>query len=149
MKQIALGVLTYNHPDVVSDILETSKKTYSIFADFGLDIYYLDSSETKETKEIVEREIKNGFTNLYYVNIPSKMSPAKKLQNFLMGKYCNDEYNNYWPIKDRVIFNVKNLMNVYSSALIGQYDLIFLDGYGKNKGIEGETHDYLIFSRLM
>ena len=48
---VACCYLTYNHPEVVEQILERICDTYR---EKGIDIYYYDSSTDEKTEEIIK-----------------------------------------------------------------------------------------------
>lgn len=137
-KKIAVCVPTYNHPDVVDDVLKNSINDYY---DCGIDIYYYDSSEGNETELIVKRYQDAGFDNLYYLRIPSEMRGEDKMLQIFSNKGLQKEYDYIWPVKDRVYCPKVTLESICESAE-EDYELIFLGVLNTANGIEISTTTY-------
>ena len=55
---IAYCIPTYNHPDTIRDVLE---KSAALYKEYGIDIYIYDSSEERDTEDIVNEFIQCGY----------------------------------------------------------------------------------------
>ena len=61
---IAYCIPTYNHPDTIRDVLE---KSAALYKEYGIDIYIYDSSEERDTEDIVNEFIQCGYDNIFYI----------------------------------------------------------------------------------
>ena len=138
MKKIAVFVATYNHPDVVNDVLEKCTKDYK---ECGIDIYYYDSSEGNETELVVKKYQDVGFDNIYYLKISSEMRLKEKLYMIFSGYGQKEGYDYIWPVKDRVYCPKITLENILEAAEEG-YDSIFLGIMNTANGIQIGTTTY-------
>ncbi len=118
---LAVMMGTHNHPSVIREILELSAADYR---DLGIDIYYYDSSESDETRTIVEEYIDKGFDNLFYVPCQG-MELHGKLDCFFRGEGLKMHYKYLWPSKDRCSYK-RPLLNEIMDELTKDYDALFL-----------------------
>lgn len=132
MVSIAICVPTYNHPDVVEDVLEKSIDTYRTY---GIDVYYFDSSEQKDTKNVIEKYRMLGYDNLFYVSIDSELGPHIKIELMFEGIGLEKQYDFIWPAKDRVYFPQSTLERVLDAGA-REYDVIFLEAVNSSSNLE-------------
>ena len=142
MKRVAIGVLTLNHPEVVEEVLSLMAPIYQTFGEFGLDVYYFDSSNNDETEKIVLKYRNEGCGNLYYRRMDSEIEGEEKVFSFFHNVDMADTYDYYWLVKDRVAFDLGSMLKVYQAMCMQKYDVIVLDGYGKGYGSEMPTREY-------
>jgi hypothetical protein len=119
---IAFCVATYNHPATVNDVLA---RTVSIYDKYGIDIYMFDSSESDETRNIVEKYQACGGSNLYYVRLDSAMISAEKVLYIFSGKGFKKHYEYIFLLKDRVAFEEVTISLIAAESHKG-YDAIIL-----------------------
>lgn len=137
-KKIAVCVPTYNHPDVVDDVLKNSIKAYY---DCGLDIYYYDSSENNDTEQVVKKYQDAGFDNIYYIRIPSEFGYEKKVLMIFKGEGLEKQYDYIWPVKDRVYcpkVTLENILEVTNEEV----DALLLGVTNIGNGIQMRTTTY-------
>lgn len=122
--KMAVCIPTYNHPDVVDDVLFHCAEVYKRY---GLDVYYYDSSDNDETRKVIEAFQNKGFDNLYYIreNLPLELT-IKKVENIFMSEGIQKEYEYMWYLRDRCWCEEKTLKLMYK-AMEEYHDLIFLD----------------------
>lgn len=118
--KMVVCVLTYNHSDVVADVLANCAELYKRY---GLDVYYYDSSEDGRTKEVIKSYQNAGYDNLYYIWIDNKELKSKRI--FMMDG-IQKEYDYMWYVKDRSWCGEKTLKLIYK-AMEKYHDIIFLD----------------------
>jgi len=119
--KVACCYLTYNHPEVVDQVLE------QICEDYGrhkIDIYIYDSSDNDETKKITEKYQEKDLCNLYYVDVKFIKSGDEKYLYVIKGEGLNRHYDYIWPTKDRCFFRGKALEDICESIDKG-YDIVF------------------------
>ena len=124
---IAIGVVTYGHPEVVEHVLENCFKTYQACQ---LDVYYYDSSPDRRTEEVVKRYIDKGFDNFCYLRLPEGMGSAKKAELFFSGYGLKKDYTYLWLMKDRVMVESPLLLSLYETVMLDRPDVVLLNGYG-------------------
>lgn len=122
MCKIAVGVITYNHPEIVLEVLQNCIQDYF---ECGIDIYYFDSSDNDETKKIVDAFVQKGYENLYYLHYPSTTRSNIKLQDILSGRHFEKQYDYIWPIKDRS-YCMKETLEEILRAAEEKPDILFL-----------------------
>lgn len=137
-KKIAVCVATYNHPDVVDDVLKNSIKDYR---DCGIDVYYYDSSEGNETELVVKKYQEAGYDNLYYLRIPSEVWGEDKMLIIFGNEGLKKKYDYIWPVKDRVYCPKITLENILEAAE-EEYDSIFLGVMNTANDIQMSTTTY-------
>lgn len=128
--EIALCVLTYNGADIVDDVLTNCVNDYF---NEGIDIYYFDSSMDNKTKDVVEKYIEQGYTNLYYINMPEESSIGRT-KAIMSGEHFVKEYDYVWPTKNRSYLSVSGLKKVKEIMNLGP-DVIVCMGLGNNENI--------------
>lgn len=116
---IAYCIPTYNHPDTIRDVLE---KSAALYKEYGIDIYIYDSSEERDTEDIVNKFICLGYNNIFYVQINYKDNKTKKI---FMQYGWKKTYKYLWLVKDRNCFGEKTLQKVLGDINDGS-DLVFL-----------------------
>lgn len=119
---IAYCIPTFNHPEVMMDILSNGVLLYQ---KYNIDIYIYDSSTDNRTYEIVEYLIAQGIHNLYYVKIDPSVSVDNKLLMIFSGYELKKNYKYIWPVKDRV-FVGEHTLKLISELLHKEYDVLFL-----------------------
>lgn len=100
MSRLAICVPTYNHPDVVEQIISYSA---SYLKNNGVDIYYYDSSTGNETKQIIDGIRNKGFDNVYRIDVSPELNFGQKVDLIFSGYGLTKEYDYIWPVKDRII----------------------------------------------
>ena len=122
--KVACCYLTHEHPQVMEEVLDRICRTYG---EKGIDIYVYDSSESPDTKEIVDGHISSGVHNLYYVPMQfmknEKGGDAKYLE-VLKGYGLSGEYDYIWPTKDRCWFEGETLDKI-CEAIDEDRDIVF------------------------
>ena len=118
---VACCYLTYNHPEVVEQILERICDTYR---EKGIDIYYYDSSTDEKTEEIIKKYQDKGYDNIYYVDVKFIKSGDEKYLYVIQGNGLKKHYDYIWPTKDRIFFRGKALDEICESMEQGN-DVIF------------------------
>lgn len=73
---IAYCIPTYNHPDTIRDVLE---KSAALYKEYGIDIYIYDSSEERDTEDIVNEFIQCGYDNIFYIKMECSMREKLKV----------------------------------------------------------------------
>lgn len=124
MKDIAMCVMTYNHPEVVEEVLAACAQHYY---DAQIDIYYYDSSDNAETESIV-LEYQKKYDNIYYVKYGSDYKLIDKLHDVLKEIGLQEKYEYIWIMKDRSYCKPELLADVketikqhYDGILIGAF----------------------------
>ena len=136
MSRIAVCVMTYNHPDTIEDVLKESVDDYK---ELGIDIYYYDTSENEDTRNIIKDWQHRGYDNLYCVDYAPKELAVPKMFQVIEGKGLQKEYDYIWPIKDRSWCPRATLEQIMEAVERG-YDAIFL-------GVGGEIGQNTEYSR--
>ena len=121
MKTIACCLLTYNHPDIVEQVLSLSAQSY---AEHGIDIYLYDSSEDDATRLAVAR-FESFLPNVHYVDVKHISSGDAKFYEIIQGHYLPKHYDYIWPCKDRTFLADKTLDGVAKAIQNGDYDIVF------------------------
>ena len=98
--KLAICVPTYDHPDVVEQIILYCVK---YLKENDVDIYYYDSSDNDETKRIINGVRDKGFDNVYRIEVTPDHDFGNKVDLILSGAGLEREYEYIWPIKDRTI----------------------------------------------
>lgn len=93
---IACCFLTHNHPDIVKDILD---KCLKIYANFGVDIFFYDDSDDDATKQIAEKKISEGASNLFYIDVHSAINGDHKYYLILQGYGLPKDYDYIWLVR--------------------------------------------------
>lgn len=122
---IAYCIPTYNHPDTVKEVIGLIADMYNRN---GFDIYIYDTSETEETKNVIEQYCNQGITNLYYVDMRSIITGINKYGkavNILSGWGLHKRYDYIGLIKDRAYFDEITMSKIQAESHSG-YDAIIL-----------------------
>lgn len=120
-KKLACIYATYNHPDIVEDVLANICDTYKAK---GIDIIYYDSSDDDKTQKIVEKYQSKGYSNIYYVDMKSTNHPDEKFIYMLKKYGFSKEYDYVWNSKDRCYFVGNTLDEIVKSVNEG-HDVVF------------------------
>lgn len=119
---IAYCIPTYNHPQVMEDVLG---KCLPLYQKYKIDVYVYDSSTDNKTCEITETFMEQGYQNLYYVRVNPSVGIDDKMLMIFSGHGLQKNYRYLWPVKDRAFFGERTLKKV--TELAGEdYDAIFL-----------------------
>lgn len=121
--KMAVCIPTYEHPDVIEDVLSHCAETYKRY---GLDVYYYDSSRDERTKRVIERYQKNGYDNLYCIKLDSELQVYEKEEKIFQLEGLQKKYMYLWLIADRRWCKENTLQLVYK-AINEKHDLVFLD----------------------
>lgn len=117
---LAVVSLTHNHPQTIEDVIINSAYYYK---KHGVDIYFYDSSDNDETKEIIEKYISLGYDNLTHLSLKG-LEMYDKLNMVFSGKGLKKKYKYVWPTKDRAYVKEWVLEQVIEAAE-KDYDIIF------------------------
>lgn len=144
--EIAICVPTYNHAELLKQVLPLCIELYR---SMKLDVYYYDSSDNSDTKELIEAYQKQGFDNLHYIffeTSPDGYGYEKMLRIF--EKYgLEKNYQYVWPVKDRVVFSIEALRAV-KRHLKSRPDFLFLGSTEIEMGTENfKGIQYLNYSK--
>lgn len=140
---LAVCVMTYKHPDTVDTVLGY---WVQLIKELGFDIYYYDSSPDDETEKIVKK-YQQESEHIFYIRIPSEMSPDDKFLLPYDSKNLPYEYSYLWPVKDRMVPDLAMTVNIYQRLLIGcdfllvtphYYDDIYLADNEPELGMSAE-----------
>lgn len=112
---LAVCVMTYKHPDTVDTVLGCWMQ---LINELGFDIYYFDSSPDDETEKIVIK-YQEESEHVFYIRIPSDMSPDDKFLIPYDRSALQYEYSYFWPIKDRMVPDITMIINIYQKLLAG------------------------------
>ncbi len=132
MAKIAACVPTLNHAEVVDDVLQ---KCIEYYDRRGIDIYYYDSSDGGETKEIIDKYIGEGYHNLYYIRVAPGTGIEDKINIILSGQGLQGYYDYIWPIKDRAFVDRESLDGILAAMEEREYDIVFLGTCGQNQNV--------------
>jgi len=115
-------VPTYNHPDTMDEVLGITLEMYN---KYGIDVYVYDSSETSDTRRVVDKYIQDGHQNLFYIDYGPNFDTHIKGLDVLSGYGLEKEYEYMFNVKDRTYFDESTIKKIYEASLEG-YDVIFL-----------------------
>lgn len=123
--KMVVCIPTYEHPEVVAEVLENCAETYHRY---GLDVYYYDSSRDNRTRDIIEGFQKKGYDNLHYIRMAPEpeLLVIDKLERIIMLDGISESYDYMWFLRDRCWCEEKTVKLIYQ-ATQGVHDLIFLD----------------------
>ncbi len=130
--KMAVCIPTYEHPEVIEDVLSHCAETYKRY---GLDVYYYDSSRDERTKQVIERYQKEGYDNLYCIKLDSELQVYEKEEKIYQLEGLQKKYMYLWLIADRRWCNENTLQLMYR-AVSEKHDLVFLDVGHQNCGKE-------------
>lgn len=133
---VAIGVVTYNHPEIVAHVLENCCKVYKAC---HLDVYYYDSSEGNETENVVTEYIRAGYDNFHYLRLQAGLGSAEKAALFFSGYGIEQKYDYFWLMKDRVMCESSTIMQVYLVASLDKPDIILINNYGDHETSSSES----------
>lgn len=119
---IAYCIPTYNHPQVMEDVLG---KCLPLYQKYKIDVYIYDSSTDNKTCDITETFIEQGYQNLYYVKVDASVGIDDKMLMIFSGHGLQKRYRYLWPVKDRAFFGERTLKKVTELAQEDN-DAIFL-----------------------
>jgi hypothetical protein len=120
MSRLAICVPTYNRADIVEEVLLYSAE---YLQSHDVDIYYYDSSENANVREIVNRHKTAGHNNVYYIFVPSDFLYGDKIDLIFSGEGLEKDYDYIWPIKERSIPNVE-MLELVLDRCDGKSDLV-------------------------
>lgn len=120
-KKLAVCVPTYNHPDVVDDVLSKSIRYYY---EMGVDVYYYDTSADDKTKDVIEKYQNQGYDNLYHIALAPENDYNDKIYSIMTGQGRQTKYEYVWPVKDRV-FATPDCLRIIMESLNSGYELVF------------------------
>lgn len=132
--KMVVCIPTYEHPEVVQEVLENCVETYHRY---GLDVYYYDSSRDTRTRDVIEAYQKKGYDNLYYFHMAPEpeLLVIDKLEKIIMMDGISKSYDYMWFLRDRCWCEEKTIKLIYQ-ATEKMHDLIFLDVGHTNSQIE-------------
>lgn len=117
-----MEVPTYNHPDVVEDVLSNCAEHYKRC---GIEIYYYDSSDNDDTKKVIERFNAEGYDNLIHVQVETGAPPHIKRDMIYTGVALKKHYRYVWMSKDRAWVEESALKEILDAA-DENYDAIII-----------------------
>ncbi|MEG0565521.1 MAG: hypothetical protein RR590_04795, partial [Hungatella sp.] len=91
-EKLAFCIVTYNRSFIVEEFL---KQCAVHFHSLGIDIYYYDSSETEETRLIVEDWMVR-YTHIHYIRIPSTWHANRKVMSIFEQYGLEQTYDYLW-----------------------------------------------------
>lgn len=118
----ACCIATYNGHDTIKAVLS---QVMELYQQYGVDIYVYDSSESRETEEIVEEIVNSGYLNLYYIRLKAGITFGEKILTIFSGYGLKRQYKYIWPIKNRSYVNEEMLKKIVS-ACEEEYDALFI-----------------------
>lgn len=118
--KMVVCIPTYEHPEVVEDVLAHCAETYKRY---GLDVYYYDSSRNDATKQVIASYQKKGYENLHYIYVDQKTLKAEQI---FKQEGLEKKYTYMWYLRNRCWCEENTLQLMYQ-AVNEQHDLIFLD----------------------
>lgn len=121
--KMVVCIPTYEHPEVVEDVLAHCAETYKRY---GLDVYYYDSSKDDATANIIAKYREQGYENLHYVRVDPKRPPVEKFEHIFMLDGITSQYEYMWYLRDRCWCEENTLSLMYES-MEQKHDLIFMD----------------------
>lgn len=121
-KKLAYCIPTYNHPEVIEDVIG---KVGYLYKQFDIDIYIYDSSENKRTYWVIEDFINQGMDNLHYIAIDSMIGFDEKIIRIFQGYGLKRKYKYLWIAKDRVYLG-ENTLAMVAKEIKNEYDVIFI-----------------------
>lgn len=104
---IAYCIPTYNHPDTIRDVLE---KSAALYKEYDIDIYIYDSSEERDTEDIVNEFIQCGYDNIFYIKTNHNLT--EKIVDIFKKVGWTKNYKYFWPVKDRNYFGENTLKEI-------------------------------------
>ncbi|MEE1517483.1 MAG: glycosyltransferase [Lachnospiraceae bacterium] len=133
---VAICIPTYNSRSQLAEtVLSYSIDTYK---KYGIDVYYVDSSEDNSIKKVVDDYRSRGYENVKYI---AAVSGQNKLALYYTGSGLDKEYDYIWAVKDRVFFDEQTLIKVLDAMEEG-YDAILLGVLPENVKGEAKTRVY-------
>lgn len=121
--KMVVCIPTYEHPEVVKDVLAHCAETYKRY---GLDVYYYDTSGDDATKQVIVSYQKKGYDNLHYIMMGSEVPLSEKEEKIFKLEGIEKKYTYMWYLRDRCWCDENTLQLMYR-AVNEQHDLIFLD----------------------
>ncbi len=135
MGRCAMAVLTRNHASVIAEVLQHNLKLYE---SYGIDVYYLDSSEGDDTENLIKEYKNAGFDNLYYIRCDKASSLDYKLGIAFSQSKFERKYDYIWPLKDRSFYD-EVVFEKLKDSITRNPDAIFFDFLS---GGVGSKRDY-------
>ena len=139
--KVACCYLTHEHPEVIDEILEKICKPYG---DRGIDIYIFDSSESDDTRVIVEKYAQKGLCNLCYVpmqHTKGRDGGNEKYLYILKGYGLKGRYDYIWPTKDRCRFEGDTLDEICRAIEEGHDVILGVDERDRYELIKRQTRE--------
>lgn len=133
---VAMCIPTYKRASVVDEILEHAIDGYT---KMGIDLYFYDGSPDDETKQVVEKYVEKGYTNIKYMKFPPEV---KRGALMLTGEGFEKQYDYIWPVKDRTWFGESTLIAI-EKAMEEEFDVVFLGTFRdySNLGLGTKTYE--------
>lgn len=122
-KKLAFILPTSNRPASISYYLE---KQIDAFSSCKIDVIVFDSSDTDETKQIVERYQKQGISNLIYHFFVEKEIDKRAIDRkvYTACKLYAAQYEYLWFSSDSTVFDIVSLWNELEFAMNEKLDYI-------------------------
>lgn len=139
---LAVCVPTYQRADVVEELLKTSMDLY---LKYGVDVYIYDSSDDEKTKLLVERW-KEMYSNLYYVQFPSKLHSNMKVYKIFQKYSLHKDYDYLWVCSDSIRW-AEEVIRQVNIQLGNGYDMIVVNYRDKEHLGDREYHDPVVFAK--
>ncbi len=124
-KDLAICIPTYNRAEQVKDYLE---KTEAILNELSIDVYFYDSSDNDDTKEVLEYYQKRNLF-LFYVRVDSSIPSNIKIMNIWGDENLMKNYRYIWIMGDSLRWTdsvyrrvVAQLNNKYQAIIPDPYD---------------------------
>lgn len=136
MKKLAVQIPTYKHPDTMNTVLE---RQMPVFSELGIDVYIYDSSPDRLTKYVVDRYIKMFPGKIFYCRVSPTLQVERKIVSILAGNGLEDDYEYFWPCKDRELFGKDDIVWLLNKLSEQRPDLLVMIPRGYNPSLTKKT----------
>lgn len=117
---VAICIPTHNsRSELAKTVLSYSIDTYK---KYGIDVYYVDSSEDDSIKKVIDDYRACGYDNVKHL---AALTGENKLALYYTGSGLDKAYDYIWAVKDRVFFDENTLIKVME-AMEEEHDAILL-----------------------
>lgn len=126
--RIAVCIPTYNRSHIVKEFLDRNVKDYT---DFGMDVYFYDSSTNNETEDKVrlwEKEVEG----VHYVRLSSYLHANMKVFKIFQQQNLKESYDFIWVCGDSIRFSREALSYIRQNITL-EYDMIDVNANDSGK----------------
>lgn len=121
--RLCVCVPTYNREQCIERML---REEIAFFRDNAIDCYIYDSSTMQQTREVVERYIQEGYGNLFYRHVDSKIHSAYKAYS-IWREMGESDYDFVWLIHDHTVCLNGQILQYLKQELAKEYDFYLLN----------------------